>query len=114
MIREDYSSKPADQCQFESHEKYADLQWVLAGTEAIGYKDKSQTAYVVTTPYSPEKDVEKQNVENYDIITLQPNQFALVFPAELHMPKIQTTHAQVIQKAVFKIRLQEEQPWQKS
>jgi biofilm protein TabA len=114
LIREDYSSKPAETCQFETHEKYADLQWVLSGTEAIGYANKAKTTYTVTQSYSKEKDVEKQSVEQYSTITLHANQFAIVFPGELHMPKIAVGESQPIQKAVFKIRLQEEPSWQKS
>jgi biofilm protein TabA len=114
LIREDYPSKPAESCQFEAHENYADLQWVLSGTEAIGYANKANTAYTVTQAYQSDKDVEKQSVEQYSTIILHAHQFAIVFPGELHMPKIAVGDSQPIQKAVFKIRLQEEPSWQKS
>lgn len=55
--RDTYVAKPLEDCFFENHEKYMDLQVVLKGQEYFAYTDISNPTLKVTTPYNPEKDV---------------------------------------------------------
>ncbi len=106
VIRESYEPKPESECYFEGHEQYADIQIVLSGKEAIGYcyKDKSNDI-VVTQPYLEEKDVAKYHISNFTPIHLSQGMFALVYPQDLHMPKLSVKDSSHVEKVVFKIKV---------
>ena len=109
VLRENYLTKPLEACVFEAHERYADLQIVLSGTEAFGYRPKDRKGYSVKMPYDPEKDVEKYGVPAlFTRVVLEPGMFALALPTDLHMPKLAVGESVPVEKAVLKIRLSEE------
>lgn len=109
VLRETYLTKPLEDCVFEAHARYADLQMVLSGTEAFGYRPKDQKGYAVKTPYDPEKDVEKYGVPAaFTRVVLEAGMFSLAFPQDLHMPKLAAGESVPVEKAVLKIRLSEE------
>ncbi len=104
LIRDTYIARPLEECYFESHEKFLDLQIVLKGQEGFGYCDASEMGITVTAPYNPEKDVCKYSIEKYDLNILRDGAFALVFPEDLHMPKYDID-GKTVEKAVIKIKL---------
>ena len=48
-------SRPEEECIYEAHRNYADLHYIVEGTEGIATADVS--ALQVTTPYDGEKDI---------------------------------------------------------
>lgn len=109
VLRETYLTKPLEDCVFEAHVRYADLQMVLSGTEAFGYRPKDGKGYSVKTPYDPEKDVEKYGMPAvFTRVVLEAGMFALAFPQDLHLPKMAAGESIPVEKAVLKIRLSEE------
>jgi len=105
VIRETYISKSAPECYFEGHLKYLDIQLVLKGCEKIGYHPKSHSIYEVKQPYQEVKDVETYDIKDYTEIMLSEGMFAIMFPEDLHMPKLMHHTKQTIEKVVFKIKL---------
>lgn len=109
VLREDYATKPLPECVFEAHRRYADLQIVLSGTEAFGYRPEDGKGYAVKSAYDPGKDVEKYEVpETFTRVVLEAGMFALALPGDLHMPKLAAGDSSPVEKAVLKIRLSEE------
>lgn len=108
LIREDYVTKPYAECTLEGHLRHADLQLVLEGGEAIGWLPKTGGAYETAVPYDAEKDVAKYRAADVVRIPLPAGAFALVFPEDLHMPKLIQETPTAVKKAVFKIPLSEE------
>lgn len=51
----DYGTKPRDQCRYESHRQYVDLQFGLKGGEIIEWRSMAELKAVDV--YNPEKDV---------------------------------------------------------
>ena len=49
------TSKPAGQCVYEAHQKYADLHYIVEGVEGIATADVKDLR--ITTPYDEEKDI---------------------------------------------------------
>lgn len=102
--RSSYVGKPLEECKIESHDNYLDLQLVIQGVEGMGYVDRRREGLVETAPYDAKKDKTNYKGELDGIINLHDNQFVLVWPNDLHMPLIKVND-EIIQKAVFKIKL---------
>lgn len=106
VIHENYTSKPMDACYFESHEIYCDLQLVLDGFESIGHRfNDHENDIVITDAYNPDKDVTKYEVKEFTQVLLNKGMFVIVFPQDLHMPKLQYKTSQAIDKIVFKFKV---------
>jgi YhcH/YjgK/YiaL family protein len=102
--RSAYIGKRFEDCKIEGHEKYMDIQIVLAGEEGIGYVSKREKGLTVSVPYDPVKDRANYTGQLDGIINLQGGFFALVFPDDLHQPCIKVND-ETIEKAVLKVRI---------
>ena len=85
--RDTYVAKPLDECFFENHEHYLDLQIVLKGKELFGFTDISNPSLQVTTPYNSDKDVTKYSAAKDTIYFTLEEGFALVFKEDIHLAK---------------------------
>jgi biofilm protein TabA len=104
-IVNEYTTKPASECDPESHRDYADIQIMIAGTERFGYTPlRNQQA---STPYRPEKDVALYSIPGEDLsyIQLQPGEFIIFFPSDIHQPEVFTTQPELVRKVVMKVAL---------
>lgn len=101
MISE-YSTKDIDDCIWESHKKYIDLQYIIKGKESMGVTsiDKS----TVIDPYSDTNDVIFYTAEDGDYHIASPNIFFLFFPQDAHRPCIKIDGFDTVKKLVVKIK----------
>lgn len=114
VIRESYIPRALDLCYFEGHLKYADIQLVLSGKEALGYRFKNNDRDIlITDAYNDEKDVAKYQIKDFTKVVLDGGMFALVNPDDLHMPKLALEDSSYVEKIVFKIKVKGENLWQK-
>lgn len=102
--RDTYVAKPLEECFFENHEKYMDMQIVLKGQEVFAYTHISNPTLEVTTPYNIEKDVTKYSCEGGVFFTLE-NAFALVYTEDVHLAKCKAND-DIVEKAVIKIKIE--------
>ncbi len=106
LLREDYSPRPLEDCYFESHKVYGDIQLVVDGFEYFGYLEANDPKFIVTSPYDSSKDVTKgQSTGDFSKVLLTKGMFAMVLEDELHMPKLSANEPVEVVKAVFKIKL---------
>ncbi len=105
LIREDYEPRDIEKCYFEGHEKYLDIQIVLKGKEGFGYCDINNDNLRVTEEYNEDKDIKKYLGKPEFIFEMTEGSFAIVFPEDLHMPKIKLIDSYNVKKAVFKVKL---------
>lgn len=104
-IVNEYTTKPAAECDPESHREYADIQIMVSGTERFGYTPLGeQHAY---QPYSPAKDVALYSIAEDDLsyITLRPGQFIIFFPSDIHQPEVFDRQPDLVRKVVLKVAL---------
>jgi biofilm protein TabA len=94
-------SKTFDQSAWESHRKYIDLQYVIAGKEKIGLVQISSAT--VTKPYDESKDFANYSAEGKYYVA-KPGTFFLFFPEDVHRPNIEVKGYDVVKKLVIKIR----------
>lgn len=104
-IVNEYTTKPASECDPESHREYADIQIVISGSERFGYIPLTgQQAYA---PYNPAKDVALYSIPGEDLsyIALRPGQFIIFFPSDIHQPEVFVSQPQLVRKVVLKVAL---------
>lgn len=103
-----YTTKPADQGRWESHRRYADIQYLIRGQERIGVRVvPPQTAardMPIATPYDDDKDIAFHTGAG-DLFTLTAGQFAVFFPHDIHMPSLALDAPAEVRKVVIKVRL---------
>jgi YhcH/YjgK/YiaL family protein len=86
--------------EFECHNTYIDIQYVLGGLETVGYKSRL-TCVEPRGEYDAKKDVLFYEDAPDFFFKLQPGQFGIYFPDDVHAPMIGEGK---IRKVVMKIR----------
>lgn len=104
LNRDTYVAKPLEDCFYENHENYMDLQVVLKGQEYFAYTDISNPSLKVTVPYNDVKDVTKYSAEQGVFFILEEG-YALVYPEDIHLAKCDVNGG-TVEKAVFKIKIE--------
>lgn len=98
-----YLTRPAAQCRWEAHRRYIDIQYVVAGREAMGYAPLSTLKPV--TDFDEAKDVGFYDGTG-SIITVDAGMFAIFFPHDAHMPCMQVAgQPEPVRKVVVKVAL---------
>lgn len=95
------TSKPENECIYESHKKYIDLHYIVTGEEVIATSDV--TSLTVTQAYDPEKDIQFLEGKEDGRYCLHPGQFMVCFPSDAHKVAIAAEYPASIKKIVFKI-----------
>ena len=95
-------SKELDKANWESHQNYIDLQYVIRGKEQIAVAPISTAT--VTKPYDAAKDVANYTAEGI-FYTAEPGTFFLFFPQDVHRPNLKITGFDVVKKMVIKIKV---------
>lgn len=104
LNRDTYVAKPLEECFYENHENYMDLQIVLKGQEYFAYTDISNPTIKETVPYNDVKDVTKYSAEQGVFFILEEG-FALVYPEDVHLAKCDVNGG-TVEKAVIKIKIE--------
>ena len=92
----------ADLSLMEAHEKFIDVQMVLAGEEKIYVTAKAPLT--VTEPYNVEKDIAFYAWENAEAVTYAAGEAVVLYPEEAHLPCRAAGEPMTIKKAVLKLR----------
>ena len=84
-----------------AHKKYIDVQFILKGSELMGYAPfKGQE---IVSEYNEEKDVILFS-GNKSFFKIEYGMFAIFFPYELHMPGIKAEIPENVKKVVIKVK----------
>lgn len=96
-----YNTKPIENCKFEAHKKYLDIQMLLEGTEELDYT--SIDGLQISEDYDEKRDVMffQNPIQTPDTLQLEPFKFALIYPHEAHRP--QMGNGKEVKKVVVKI-----------
>ena len=96
-----YETQPASERKIETHRNYLDVQYVLSGTEAMGY---------IPMEGLPVSEAYKPDVEFYDtnadvLIPAEAGTFMIFFPQDAHRPGCTWQQASQVTKVIVKIAL---------
>ncbi len=101
---QDYETKPENQCKWEAHRKYIDIQFIIKGIEKVGVGEIQD--YTTTEVYNEKKDVEffeTQKTQNF--IELKENEYIILYPYDVHKPQICNNMPSYVKKAVVKVSI---------
>jgi YhcH/YjgK/YiaL family protein len=99
MVQE-YETKDLENAKYEAHRKYIDIQYLIEGTENMGYAaiDKLE----VFSPYSEENDFMLLTGKPR-LILLNEGEFFILFPEDAHMPGVFYKERRKVKKVVVKV-----------
>jgi YhcH/YjgK/YiaL family protein len=108
LMIQHYDSEKIFGRSYEAHNNYIDIQYIISGAESIIYSNRKHLT--VEKQYDDETDVALYRYDS-DVVPMKLNlgcaDFAVFFPEDAHMPKLQTEGGPVaVKKAVLKIRVQ--------
>jgi len=95
-----YETKPCEQGKWETHRNYIDIQYMVEGSERIGFGDVAEMKSI--QDYDEEKDCEFFTGEG-NSIALSPGMFAILLPHEAHMPGLSEDSPTPVTKVVVKV-----------
>jgi len=96
----DYNTKHISECRLEGHRKYIDVQYVVNGSELMGYVPLSDQT--VTAEYDDERDIAFFEGDPL-FVRLDKGMFVIFFPEDLHMPGI--GDGSPVRKVVVKMKI---------
>ena len=99
-----YDTAPAKSKKWETHRLHGDIQYMVEGSERIGYAERE--TLTVKTPYNPEKDAEfyEAPAGSSTLLELNAGSFAIFLPRDGHQPGVMIDSPALVQKVVIKFR----------
>ncbi len=102
VLEQAYNSKDREECFFESHRKYIDVQFILSGEEIIEVSNINFLA--VSLAYNEELDfIKYEDKKGVSSIVLKAGDVAVFYPQDAHMPCIKASNGAKVLKAVIKV-----------
>lgn len=98
-----YETVEESQKQWESHEKYIDIQYVAGGVEAIGWGLKAD--FKLSSEYDPQKDIVFYHGGKAAFINIPAGNFAIFYPNDVHKPGCIWDSSSKVSKIVVKIKV---------
>lgn len=97
-----YMTKDIQECKWEAHRRYIDVQFILQGREKMGYTGLEKME--VIQDYDEETDVVFLEGEG-DFFIVPTGYFAIFAPDDAHMPGIAADTSEPVKKFVVKIKI---------
>jgi YhcH/YjgK/YiaL family protein len=106
-IVSEYIPKAAENCKFEAHKRYIDLQYIVSGNEVIGVTHSKDLRSI--EPYSDEKDIEFFEPDGVDAEyqTADSSHYYVFLPDDAHRPSMRCEDSDsttMVKKVVLKIK----------
>jgi YhcH/YjgK/YiaL family protein len=98
---QEYSPKPLSEAGWEEHRHYADVQFIVSGTERIGYAPAES---LQRDEYDAARDYGRLS-GNGDLVTLHGGDFMILWPGEGHAPGLVAEEPSMVKKVVVKVRV---------
>jgi len=99
-----YMTKNEEEARYESHLKYADIQYVISGRELIGIAPADDLKEVLE-PYNETNDIKFMTVGKVHNRIANPDKFFIFFPDDLHRPGLKDGEKSTVRKIVVKVKL---------
>ena len=102
-IVEEYTTLPPDECRWEAHRAYIDVQFVVRGVERMGFMNISRA--VEREPYDQSRDVAFFEPGD-DFVTVHAGMFAVFGPEDVHAPRGAAGSPALARKIVVKVAVE--------
>jgi len=97
-------TKPVEQKKWEAHRKYIDIQYVIKGSECMGYGHLEDFRKVVEE-YDETTDLEFLDGDKFNFINVDEGEFVVFYPKDVHAPMLSVKEDIEIKKVIVKIAL---------
>lgn len=98
----EYTTK--DEGVFEAHRDYADIQFIVRGTEAMEYLNISNGT--VKKEYTKEGDYALyEDSDKSSRLTVNAGEYAIFMPDDLHKPSLRAANDREVKKIIVKVKL---------
>ena len=97
-----YETKPEEDGIWEAHRKYIDIQYLVSGTERMGYANLATMS--VCQEYKEAEDYLLLKGKG-NFFLLEPKNFVVFMPQDAHMPGRAAANPQMVKKVVVKVRI---------
>lgn len=101
----DLTTKPIEENRPEVHRSYIDVQFLLRGSEKIGFAADDGTNTVARDMLKERDLLLYEDVENESFIEMVPGSFAVFFPNDVHRPACMVDRPSAIRKIVVKVKV---------
>jgi YhcH/YjgK/YiaL family protein len=97
-----YDTIQPDEARWEAHRVYTDIQFVISGREriAVGVLEN----FTTTVDYNTEKDIAFFDGSG-DAVDLEAGMLTILFPHDVHKPRLTAGEQSQVEKIVLKVRL---------
>lgn len=103
VLVQEGTTEPFEQRKPESHERYIDIQYLLAGREQFGVAFRTG-AELMTENSLAERDIAfYATVFDENRVILQPGMYGVFFPTDIHRPLCLVEKPEAIRKIVVKM-----------
>ncbi len=92
---------PIEECTFEAHRKYIDVQIIVEGAEEVAWQNLADLKECV--PYSSEHDNARYTGADDHVIKVTAGMFYAAFPRDGHKPVVHTKEQMTFTKVVMKL-----------
>lgn len=100
---QEYTTVPAAEGSFETHDQYFDIQYVISGKEQFGICKREG---LVLKKSVPENDVAfYEEPEHSGTVLLLPGDLIVVAPEDAHKPRCAAGAPEFVRKVVVKVKL---------
>lgn len=97
---QEYTTRKPDECVWEAHRMYIDVQYVVRGSERMGYTNIAQARE--REPYDAARDVAFfEPAEDY--VTVREGMLAIFGPEDVHSPSGAVGHPSPVRKIIIKV-----------
>jgi biofilm protein TabA len=100
---QDYVTKPTELGEWESHRKYIDVQFLVAGTERMGH-GYVDSGFTVSQEYDETRDYILYTGSGNELV-MTPGMFTILWPHDVHRPSVAVGAPSAVRKIVVKIRV---------
>ncbi len=105
LLLNTYETRDPASAQFEAHEKYIDVMYMVEGEEII-YVKPTDALQVITKEYDPAIDALLAQLDGDAIpVRLTAGTFVVLFPQDAHAPACYETAPQTVKKIIGKVKL---------
>ena len=105
-IVSEYETVTKNECGYEAHKRFIDIQCVLKGEEKVAClpiewlkETKSYSEEIDAAFYTADVNLQPS------YLSLQPGYFAIFFPQDGHMPQLCVDEPQLVKKVVVKVEI---------
>ena len=101
---QEYETNSIAESFFEAHRSYIDIQFLIEGSENIGWADTASLSEL--EPYNPETDFHKLSGKAKETVTIGGKIACILFPEDAHMPCLKASEGKKakVRKICMKIK----------